>query len=92
MTRPDASFESNADSIHALAAEQHTHAAYEHWAAHYRQNRGEGKLARKIGRAAHNQSMKAAELSRQAMMQEPGVQPIVQPATSSVSSQSSMTL
>jgi len=80
LTRLDASFDSKADTMHALAAEQHAHAAYEHWAAHYRQKKGEETLARKFGRTAHKISMKAAELSKQALRQEPVVQPGVHDA------------
>jgi hypothetical protein len=74
LTRLDANFDSKHDTMHSLAAEQHTHAAYEHWAAHYRQKRGEETLARKFGRTALKHSMKAAELSKEALRQEPGVQ------------------
>jgi hypothetical protein len=75
LTRLNAILDSEADTKHALAAEQHAHAAYEHWAAHYRQKKGEETLARKFGKTAHKISMKAAELSKQALRQEPGVQP-----------------
>jgi hypothetical protein len=78
LTRLYASFDSKADTMHALAAEQHAYAAYEHWAAHYRQKRGEATLAGKFGRTAHKISMKAAELSKQALRQEPGFQSDVQ--------------
>jgi hypothetical protein len=84
LNRLDASLDSKADTMHALAAEQHAYAAYEHWAAHYQQKKGEETLARNFGRAAHNQSMIAAELSRQAMRQETGVQPVVQPGVDDV--------
>jgi hypothetical protein len=69
MTRFSANADSKHDSVHALAAEQHTHAAYEHWAAHYRQNNGEINSAQDFGRAAHKHSMKAAELSTKALRQ-----------------------
>jgi hypothetical protein len=74
MTRLEADFDSKHDSMHALAAEQHTHAAYEHWAAHYRQKRGAGIVAQEFGKSAHQHSMRAAELSNRAMRQEQSVQ------------------
>jgi hypothetical protein len=74
MTRFEAHANSKYDSAHALAAEQHTHAAYEHWAAHYRQKRGEVTLAQEFGKSAHQHSMIAAELSNQAVQQEQRVQ------------------
>jgi|HubBroStandDraft_1064217.scaffolds.fasta_scaffold109048_2 hypothetical protein len=73
MTCFEANADSKHDSLHALAAEQHTHAAYEHWAAHYRQKRGEVTLAHDFGNSAHQHSMIAAELSNQAQQQEQGV-------------------
>jgi hypothetical protein len=74
LTRLDASPDSKADTIHAIAAEQHAHAAYEHWAAHYRQKKGEETLARNFGRTAHKISLKAAQLSKLALRNELGVQ------------------
>jgi hypothetical protein len=74
MTRFEYNADSKHDSVHALAAEQHTHAAYEHWAAHYRQKRGQGIVAQEFGKSAHQHSMKAAELSILALRQEQSVQ------------------
>jgi hypothetical protein len=75
MTRMNATLESRNDTIHAVAAEQHALAAYEHWAAHYRQKQSEGSLARKFVKTALKRSMRAAELSKQALRLETCVQP-----------------
>jgi hypothetical protein len=74
MTRRNSSYESKNDTIHAVAAEQHALAAYEHWAAHYRQKQSEGSMARKFIRKAYKISMRAAELSKQALRFGPDVQ------------------
>jgi hypothetical protein len=79
MTGFEANTDSKHDSVHALAAEQHTHAAYEHWAAHYREKRGGGIAAQEFGKSAHQHSMKAAELSMQALRQEQHEQSVQEP-------------
>ena len=72
MTRLHATLEGRNDTIHSVAAEQHALAAYEHWAAHYRQKQSEGSLARKLVSKALKRSMRAAELSKQALQLVPG--------------------
>jgi len=59
------------DTWHSLAAELHTHAAYEHWVADYRQKRGEAHIAQEFARRAYEHSDEAAELSKEAFRQEP---------------------
>jgi len=59
------------DTWHSLAAELHTHAAYEHWVADYRQKRGEDHIAQDFARRAYEHSDEAAELSKEAFRQGP---------------------
>lgn len=59
------------DTRHALAAELHTNAAYEHWVAHYRLQKGEEKLAREYARRASERSQRAGALSIEALQEEP---------------------
>jgi hypothetical protein len=59
------------DTWHSLAAELHTHAAYEHWVADYRQKRGEDQIAQEFARRAYEHSDEAAELSKEAFRREP---------------------
>jgi len=54
------------DTRHSLAAEAHTHAAYEHWVADYQQKRGENEAAEEFARRAYEHSQEAALLSREA--------------------------
>ena len=61
------------DTWHSLAAELHTHAAYEHWVADYRLKRGEGQIAQDFARRAYEHSDEAAELSKEAFKQGPMV-------------------
>lgn len=58
------------ETRHALAAELHTNAAYEHWAAHYRLKRGEEALAREYARRALERSKRATALSIDALHEE----------------------
>ena len=48
------------DTRHSLAAESHTHAAYEHWVADYQQKRGEEEAAQEFARRAFEHSQEAA--------------------------------
>jgi hypothetical protein len=59
------------DTRHALAAELHTNAAYEHWVAHYRLKKGEEKLAKEYAKRAFERSKRAAALSIEALQEEP---------------------
>jgi hypothetical protein len=59
------------DTKHALAAELHTNAAYEHWVAHYRLKGGDETLARDFARRAFDRSKSAAALSIEALQEEP---------------------
>jgi hypothetical protein len=61
------------DTWHSLAAELHTHAAYEHWVADYRQKRGEDHIAQEFARRAYEHSDEAAELSKEAFERGPVV-------------------
>jgi hypothetical protein len=54
------------DTSHSLAAELHMHAAYEHWVADYRQQRGEDKIAAEFAARAYAHSNRAAEFSKEA--------------------------
>jgi hypothetical protein len=54
------------DTSHSLAAELHMHAAYEHWVADYRQQRGEDKIAAEFAARAYAHSNQAAEFSKEA--------------------------
>ena len=54
------------DTRHSLAAEAHTHAAYEHWVADYQQKRGQNEAALEFARRAYEHSQEAAVLSREA--------------------------
>jgi hypothetical protein len=54
------------DTRHSLAAEAHTHAAYEHWVADYQQKRGQNEAAQEFARRAYEHSQEAALLSREA--------------------------
>jgi hypothetical protein len=54
------------DTSHSLAAELHMHAAYEHWVADYRQQRGEVKIAAEFAARAYAHSNQAAEFSKEA--------------------------
>jgi hypothetical protein len=57
------------DTRHSLAAEAHTHAAYEHWAADYQQKKGEFETAHEFARRACEHSKQAAQLSIEAFAQ-----------------------
>jgi hypothetical protein len=59
------------DTWHSLAAELHTHAAFEHWVADYRQKRGEDQIAKEFARRAYEHSDEAAKLSKEAFRQVP---------------------
>jgi len=59
------------DTKHALTAELHTNAAYEHWVAHYRLKKGDEKLAKDYARRAFERSRRAAALSIEALQEEP---------------------
>jgi hypothetical protein len=63
---------SKLDTRHALAAELHTNAAYEHWVAHYRLKKGDEKVAKEYARRAFERSKTAAALSVEALQEEPG--------------------
>ena len=57
------------DTRHAVAAELHTNAAYEHWVAHYRLKKVDAKLAEEYARRALERSNRAAALSIEALEQ-----------------------
>lgn len=59
------------DTKHALAAELHTNAAYEHWVAHYRLKKGDDELAKDYAKRAFERSRRAAALSIEALQEEP---------------------
>lgn len=52
---------------HALAAEAHTHAAYEHWVAHFQETRGAEAAAHEYARRAYEHSQEGARLSQEAL-------------------------
>ena len=54
---------------HALAAEAHTHAAYEHWAAEFQEKKGEFETAQEFARRACEHSKQGAILSAEAYTQ-----------------------
>jgi hypothetical protein len=58
---------------HALAAEAHTHAAYEHWAAEFQERKGEFDTAHEFARRACEYSKQGAILSAEAYTQTKGV-------------------
>ncbi|MGD0628720.1 MAG: hypothetical protein ABR987_05180 [Terracidiphilus sp.] len=62
------------DTVHARIAELHNHAAYEHSAANYLKKEGENEIAHEFATRACRHSMEAAELARQALGWEEGVQ------------------
>ena len=62
------------DTVHARIAELHTKAAYEHSSANYLQKSRDSDLAHELAIRACRHSLEAAELSKQALAQEPGVQ------------------
>ena len=68
------SYDIEHDTVHARIAKMLTHAAYEHSAANYLQKEGESEIAREFATRACRHSMEAAELSKQALEQEQGVQ------------------
>jgi hypothetical protein len=51
---------------HSLAAEPHMHAAYEHWVADDRQQRGDEKIAAEFAARAYAHSNQAAAFSKEA--------------------------
>ena len=57
------------DTKHSLAAEAHTHAAYEHSAANYQQNKGEHEMAGEFARRACKHALEAAVRSNAALRQ-----------------------
>ncbi len=57
------------DIRHSLAAELHTHAAYEHWVADYQEKRGKNEEALEFARRAYEHSQEAAILSEEALGQ-----------------------
>jgi hypothetical protein len=57
------------DTKHSLAVEAHTHAAYEHSAANYQQNKGEHEMAGEFARRACKHALEAAVRSHQALRQ-----------------------
>jgi hypothetical protein len=59
------------DTRQSLAAEAHTHAAYEHWVADYQLKKGEQETAQEFARRAFEHSTEAAVLSEEAFRQEP---------------------
>ena len=59
------------DTRQSLAAEAHTHAAYEHWVADYQLKRGEREAAQEFARRALEHSTEAAVLSEEALLHEP---------------------
>jgi|HubBroStandDraft_1064217.scaffolds.fasta_scaffold109048_3 hypothetical protein len=59
------------DTPHSHAAELHMHAAYEHWVADYRQERGEEKIAAEFAARAYAHSNQAAEFSKEAYRSGP---------------------
>ena len=61
------------DTKHSLAAEAHTHAAYEHSAANYQQNKGEHEMAGEFARRACKHALEAAVRSNQALRQTQNV-------------------
>jgi hypothetical protein len=73
MTRFEPEFDSKHDTAHALAAEQHTHAAYAHWVVHHQLKRGKESSVLEFAKIAHEHSLKAAELSKQALEQEASI-------------------
>jgi hypothetical protein len=60
------------DTKHALAAELHTNAAYEHWVAHYRLKKGDEKVARDYSKRAFERSRRAAALTIEALQEDAG--------------------
>ena len=57
------------DTQHSAAAEAHTHAAYEHSAANYQQNKGEHGMAGEFARRACKEALEAAVRSNEALRQ-----------------------
>ena len=57
------------DTRQSLAAEAHTHAAYEHWVADYQLKRAEQDAAQEFARRAFEHSTEAAILSEEAFLQ-----------------------
>jgi hypothetical protein len=60
--------------VHARIAELHTKAAYEHSTANYLQKSSDSDLAHEFATRACRHSLEAAELSKLALEQEPGIQ------------------
>jgi hypothetical protein len=73
MAEFDANYHRERATVHARIAELHTHVAYEQSAVSYMTKEGDDDLAHEFAARARRHSIEAAELSKQALNERPGV-------------------